>query len=134
MTMEKILNQILTKVEGLEEGLTGLKEGQTKIEKDVAGLKEGQAKIEKDVAGLKEGQAKLEAGQDKLVERFDRLENKVDIIYRQTGELTEFKTETVIKLDKLLEGQEKISRDVLFLAGELGIHKLELDRLKRQSV
>ena len=50
----------------LERDVSGLKEGQARLERDVSGLKEGQTRLERDVSGLKEGQARLERGQQRM--------------------------------------------------------------------
>ncbi len=50
----------------LEERQERLEEGQARLERDVSGLKEGQARLERDVSGLKEGQARLERGQQRM--------------------------------------------------------------------
>lgn len=51
-------------------------------------------KIETDVKGLKEGQEELKADVKELKE-------KIDNVYNQTADLTEFKTEVNTKLDVL---------------------------------
>ncbi|MDR1061970.1 MAG: hypothetical protein LBL83_12390 [Clostridiales bacterium] len=43
----------------------------------------------------------LEKGQVRLEKRFNRLEGTVDAIAEQTARLTEFETETRMRLDKL---------------------------------
>jgi len=146
--VEKILNLILTKVEGLETGQARLEAGQDKLAEQIVGLNAGQDKLAEQIVGLNAGQDKLAAGQSelrrsqisfgehlkKMGERLGSVEHKLDVVYRQTGELTEFRTETVMKLDKLIEGQEKMNNDIEFLAGELGKQKLDIDRLKKRPV
>lgn len=118
--MEKILNLILTKVEGLETGQARLEAGQDKL---AAGQSE-----------LRRSQISFGEHLKKMGERLGSVEHKLDVVYRQTGELTESRTETVMKLDKLIEGQEKMNNDIEFLAGELGKQKLDIDRLKKRPV
>ncbi|KNZ68300.1 hypothetical protein Tfer_3167 [Thermincola ferriacetica] len=109
MEMKEILNLILAKVEGLEEG-------QTRLEASMAPLEERQAMLE-------EGQAKLFVGFKDLGERLDRVEKKLDAVVEQTAGLLEFRTETEKKLGE-------ISGDIRILAGELGRQNLEIERIK----
>ncbi|KJS02633.1 MAG: hypothetical protein VR68_02615 [Peptococcaceae bacterium BRH_c4a] len=62
--MEEVLNEILAKLNSLEQGQKELRHGQQALE---AGQKE-----------LTQGQQALEAGQLELTQGQDRLENKVD--------------------------------------------------------
>ncbi len=76
----KLLLQVVDGLNGLRQDVTGLKE-------DVAGLKEDMKVVKSDITGLKEDVSGLKEGQS-------RIEKKLDAVYAQTAELTEFKTET----------------------------------------
>lgn len=45
---------------------------------------------------------RIETEQTKTNERLDRIEKKIDSVYDQTADLTEFRTDTTSKLDKLI--------------------------------
>ena len=51
--------------------------------------------MQKDIADIKEEQSKTN-------ERLDRIEKKIDSVYDQTADLTEFRTDTTDKLNKLI--------------------------------
>ena len=51
--------------------------------------------MQKDIADIKEEQSKTN-------ERLDRIEKKIDSVYDQTADLTEFRTDTTSKLNKLI--------------------------------
>ena len=75
------LMELIPAVEKLQQDVSGLKAGQTRLEGDVSELKAGQTRLEGDVSELKAGQTRLEgdvselkAGQTRLEERQDRLE------------------------------------------------------------
>ena len=85
--MEKILQQILEKVNSLDEG-------QSEILARLGSLEEGQNGILVRLDGLEEGQHKLEAKQDLMQHDLYELHRKVAVIFEQTAELTEFKMET----------------------------------------
>lgn len=44
----------------------------------------------------------IQAEQQKTNERLERIEKKIDSVYDQTADLTEFRTDTTDKLDKLI--------------------------------
>ncbi len=118
MTVEKILQVILEKVTNLQEG--------QKI------LHEGQQALEKRQESLEVRQGNLEKGQQALIE-------KMNIVYEQTGFLTEFKTITIKsleeiqqKINSLVRGQDQVLKDIEILAGEIGKHKLDVERLKER--
>ncbi|SHK55086.1 hypothetical protein [Paramaledivibacter caminithermalis] len=92
--MEKILNEILRE-------LKELKTNQTIMQSDVN---------------------KLQQGQNKTNERLDRIEKKLDAVYDQTANLTEFKTNA--KLDK-------ISDDIDFLKHEEYQTKQDIFKIKK---
>jgi uncharacterized coiled-coil DUF342 family protein len=83
--MEEVLKQILEKIIGLEESQRAFEAGQ-KI------LKAGQNEIRSEITGIKD---EITGIKDEIKE----LNRKIDTIYEQTANLTEFKTE-IIKLVK----------------------------------
>lgn len=44
----------------------------------------------------------IQVEQQKTNERLERIEKKIDSVYDQTADLTEFRTDTTDKLDKLI--------------------------------
>lgn len=44
----------------------------------------------------------IQSEQQKTNERLERIEKKIDSVYDQTADLTEFRTDTTDKLDKLI--------------------------------
>ena len=80
---EKIL-QILTQMQG---DVSGLKEGQARLEGDVSSLKTDVSGLKTDVSGLKEGQAKLEQKFDKLDSKVSSINNSVIRMENRHGEL-----------------------------------------------
>lgn len=85
--MEEILKQILSEIQGIKVRIGNLEEGQKKLEEGQKSLEEGQKNLE-------EGQKSLLEGQKRLEERQEKFEQKLDAVYNQTAELTEFRTET----------------------------------------
>lgn len=76
-----LLNQINDKIDRNSEDIKGLTD-------DIKGLKG-------DIKALKEGQ--------------QRIENKLDIVYNQTAELTEFRTETKLGIESLQKDIKKLT-------------------------
>ena len=106
MTNEEFQNLVLKELGSIKEDVSGLKE-------DVSGLKS-------DVCSLKEGQARIEI-------RLERVENKLDAVHDQTAVLTEFRTESNMKLDNLLEDNKSIHEIV-------GRHEVSITTLNRRVV
>ena len=113
MTNEEFQSIVLKELGSIKEDIGGLKE-------DVSGLKEDVSVLKQDVSGLKEGQARIE-------ERLERVENKLDSVHEQTAVLTEFRTETNMKLANLLESNESIQEI-------MGRHEVAISTLKRRAV
>ncbi|MDN5303081.1 MAG: hypothetical protein PWQ60_2595 [Thermoanaerobacteraceae bacterium] len=57
--MEEILKKILEKVDGIENSVTELKEGQKRLEERQAKLEEGQKRLEERQVKLEEGQKEI---------------------------------------------------------------------------
>ena len=115
METKKILKLILDGQNEMKTDISGLKEGQVRIENDVAGLKtdvsslkKGQARLENDVAGLKtdvsslkEGQARLEQRQEKLEEGQARLEQRQEKLEQRQANLEQKQTNLEQKVDSI---------------------------------
>ena len=71
------LMDLIPTVEKLQQDVSGLKEGQARLEDRQTRLEEGQARLEEDVSELKDGQARLEDRQTRLEEGQARLEGDV---------------------------------------------------------
>lgn len=113
MTNEEFQNLVLKELGSIKKDVSGLKQ-------DVSGLKEDVSGLKSDVYSLKEGQARIEV-------RLERVENKLDAVHDQTAVLTEFRTESNIKLDNLLEDNKSIHEIV-------GRHEVSITTLKRRVV
>jgi len=111
--MEKVLKQILGELKKTNNRLEGLEQGQSS-------LQQGQIKLEQRQGKLEEGQIKLEQGQQ-------RIEERINVIFEQTAGLSEFRTETLQRLDNI---------DAKFdvLASEMGKHKIDIEMLKKRPV
>lgn len=78
-----------------------------------------------ELRGINEKINNLEGGQIRLENRLERLENKLDAVYDQTEMLTEFRTEAIIKLDKLMEDNRSFHEII-------GRHEVDIATLKRK--
>lgn len=84
-----ILKQMQSDMSEMKNSIKNLEAGQDELKKDVSGLKQ-------DVSGLKQDVSELK--QD-----VKELNRKMDAVYDQTADLTEFKTEVNGKLDRLCD-------------------------------
>ncbi len=103
--MEKTLHLILEKLNSMDNEIKS-------INSRLSNLEKGQANLEK-------RQANLEAGQS-------RIEKKLDAVYEQTAELTEFRTETNMKLDNIsdkLNAVEAVTKENLYDIAKLKLIK-----------
>ena len=107
--------------------LRNLKEGQKRLEEGQRGLEEGQKSLEEGQKSLEEAQKSLEEGQKGLEEGQMRLEKKLDVVFEQTANLTEFKTEVIKKLEGILQDNISIHE----IAGE---HEIAIRTLQRRPV
>ena len=112
--LEQSFARLEQKQTNLEQGFARLEQRQFNLEQGFARLEERQTKLEQGFARLEERQTKLEERQTKLEERQTKLEEnqenlakKLDIVYKQTAMLTEFRTEVNEKLDLLQRTQDR---------------------------
>lgn len=97
--MEEVLKQMLTELKTTNNRLGSLERGQSKLE---------------------QGQLRLEHGQQ-------RIEKRVNAIFEQTASLSEFRTETLQRLDNI-----NVKFDIL--ASEMGKQKIDIELLKKRPV
>ncbi len=117
--MEKTLHLILEKLNSMDNEIKSINSRLSNLEKGQANLEKGQANLEKRQANLEKRQANLEAGQS-------RIEKKLDAVYEQTAELTEFRTETNMKLDNIsdkLNAVEAVTKENLYDIAKLKLIK-----------
>ena len=81
------LKELRHDVNDLKKDMTAVKDDISEMKKDISGLKEDVSGLKEDVSSLKEDVTELREGQA-------RIEKKLDAVYKQTAELTEFRTET----------------------------------------
>ncbi|MBS3886185.1 MAG: hypothetical protein KGZ41_03200 [Dethiobacter sp.] len=106
--MEKILQQILEKVNSLDEG-------QSAILARMDNLEEGQNAILVRLDNLEEGQHKLEAKQDIMQLEINELHRKVTVVFEQTAQLTEFKMEILQFKSNTVKTLRRHETDIEFL-------------------
>jgi archaellum component FlaC len=90
------------------------------IKDDVSSLKEGQTRIENRLE-------KVESKIERVENRLEKVETKLDAVHEQTAILTEFRTDTNMKLDYLLE-QNTAMHEII------GRHEIAITMLKRKAV
>lgn len=78
------------------------------IRGDINYLKEGQTRLEHRLERVENRVESVENRLESVANRLVRVENKLDAVYEQTAILTEFRTETNMKLDKLMEDNRSI--------------------------
>jgi chromosome segregation ATPase len=113
---EKFQDLVLNHLARLTQEMTGVKTDINDLKSDVNDLKSDVSSLKSDVKDLKESQQRMES-------QMDRLETKVDLVQTQTAELTEFKTDTTEKLDRLIV-------DVEFIKHKEHLNEEELFKLK----
>lgn len=85
--MEQVLNQILIELKELNNKVSNLEKNQEQLTKN-------QEQLTKNQEQLTKGQEQLTKNQEQFAEGQARIEKKLDAVYDQTAELTEFRTET----------------------------------------
>ncbi len=94
--MEEILNKILSELGGIKEDISGIKQ-------DVSGLKQEMSEVKQEISGVKQEICEMKQDIKELNIRQTAMDKKLDAVYNQTAILTEFRTETNMKLDALKE-------------------------------
>jgi len=80
-----------------------------------------------ELKSLKEGQRSLEKGQRSLEKGQREIKKELKAITEQTADLTEFREETNVKLDTIIEENE-------ILKELIGKHEVDIRRLQRRIV
>ncbi len=92
--MEQVLNQILIELKELNNKVSNLEKNQEQLTKNQEQLTKNQEQLTKNQEQLTKGQEQLTKNQEQFAEGQARIEKKLDAVYDQTAELTEFRTET----------------------------------------
>lgn len=134
MINEEFQNLLLTKLNNIEQGQKNLEKRQQNIEIRLDNLDKRQQNLEARLDNLDKRQEKLEARLDNLEKRQQNFEagqkalaRKLDIVYKQTAFLTEFRTEANMKLDSIIEENKSIHEI-------LGEHEVSIRTLRRKPV
>jgi uncharacterized phage infection (PIP) family protein YhgE len=88
--MEKVLNQILNKLDSIETEMKVIKVGLEKLEARQEKLEAGQEKLKVGQEKLEAGQEKLKVGQEKLKVGQERIERKISGIPEQYQKLEDY--------------------------------------------
>ncbi len=91
--MEAMLKQILEKV-------TSLEEGQERLAKEQQEIKKGQDTFAGEQQEIKKRMDTFAGEQQEIKHELREIKRKVNIIYEQTANLTEFGTEITQKIDR----------------------------------
>ena len=86
---QELLKQILSKLDSMETKMNSMEDKMNSMETKMNSMETKINSMESDIKELKDGQ--------------ERIEEKIEAIYYQTANLTEFKTEVNMKLDKLCD-------------------------------
>ena len=108
--MQSDITDMKTEITGMKTEITGMKTEITGMKTEITGMKT-------EITGMKTEITDIKASQN-------RLEKKLDDVYNQTADLTEFRTEANTKLDK-------ISDDIEFLKHEEYQTKQDIFKLKK---
>jgi predicted nucleic acid-binding Zn-ribbon protein len=139
--IEKLLYQILDTQKQMQEEVTGIKDTQKQMQEEITGIKDTQKQMQEEITGIKDTQKQMQEEitgikdtQKQMQEEITEIKTDLKVVFNQTADLTEFRTETrerfnIIdkKLDALKLGQE-------VLAGEMGKQKLDIEMLKKIPV
>ena len=109
--MEDLLKQILCELKDIKADVNTLKGDVSSLKADMTEVKADINEVKADITGLKEGQSRIEA--------------KLDSVYEQTADLTEFRTES-------LESLNRIEDDVNFLTHKETQNEKMLFNLERK--
>ena len=111
--MGTILEQILQKLNAVDENIGALKSDVSTLKSDVSTLKSDVSTLKSDIAIMKSDMFK-----------HDR---KLDAVFEQTGALLEFKTEITEKLNKIID-------DNVSLQEIIGEHEIAIRSLRRKAI
>ncbi|MBS4210108.1 hypothetical protein [Bacillus sp. FJAT-50079] len=117
--MEETLKQILSEIKGLREDVSVLKT-------DVSGLKEGQHRLETDVSGLKEDVSDLKSGQERIETKVDHLSSEL----RSNFKYTQDKLDEHRHIFEVVSNEIKgVKVDIEYLSSKTGRHDTELNNI-----
>lgn len=130
--MEKVMEQILTRLTSMDENIgflkgdvSTLKDDVSTLKGDVATLKSDVSTLKDDVSTLKSDVATLKSDVAALKADVRRLEGRMDAVYEQTAELLEFKTEMTEKIDTIINDNKSLQEII-------GEHEIAIRSLRRK--
>lgn len=134
MSNEEFQKTVLERLSGIQTDISGMKSDIKELQSDVSGMKSDIKELQSDVSGMKSDIKGLQTDvsglkSDVMELRTDvkELKEKVNAIYDQTAVLTEFRTETNLKLDNIIEDNKSIHEI-------LGEHEVAIRTLQRKPV
>ncbi|RKD26095.1 hypothetical protein SAMN02745883_02245 [Caminicella sporogenes DSM 14501] len=119
-----MFQQILEKLNSMDKKLSNLGTDVNTLKTDVSSLKDDVYILKTDVSFLKDNVDVLKTDTNNLKAGQERIEIKLDTVYVQTANLTEFKTETQTILNK-------VSNDLDFLTYKESQNEKELFNIKK---
>ncbi|WPK11126.1 hypothetical protein R6U77_14695 [Lysinibacillus louembei] len=135
MTDRELLELLVHKVTGMEGSIQDLKTEMQEVKADVQSLKTEMQEVKADVQSLKiemqEVKAdvqNLKAEQQKTNARLDGIEAKLHIVYEQTGRLTEYHAETMMRFE-----QVATKDDLEYFAQKIAEHDRDIFYLKKRA-
>lgn len=109
--MEKI-DLLFEMVAKIAQEITELKSGQDKTAQEISEIKSVQNKTAHEISELREI---IASNQQETNTRFDRMEQKLNMVIEQVAGLTEFKNETTLQINKLSAIVAEHSADIRLL-------------------
>lgn len=121
MTDRELLELLVHKVTGMEGSIQDLKG-------EVQGLKVDVQDLKIEMQGVKADVQQLKSEQQKTNDRLDGIEAKLHIVYEQTGRLTEYHAETMMRFEQVASKD-----DLEYFAQKIAEHDRDIFYLKKRA-
>ncbi len=125
--MEKILEQILNRLDSMDRNIGSLKSDVATLTSDVTEMKSDVVTLTSDVTGMKSDVSTLKSDVSTLKSDMSKFERKLDAVFEQTAGLLEFKTDVTEKLNQIID-------DNISLQEIVGEHEVAIRSLRRRAI
>lgn len=127
-SLKSDMSYVKNELRDVRSDVSTLKDDMANVKGDVSTLKDDMTNVKEDVSTLKDDMTNVKNELMKTNEHLAKIETKQDLIYRQTGKLSEYHTEIVSRLNEF-----STKEDLTFLDKKIGEHDREIFKLKQKG-
>ncbi|VDG93628.1 Uncharacterised protein [Lysinibacillus sphaericus] len=125
---EVLLHQILSELKDIQTGQRDMEKRFNRVDERFDGIQGQIDGMQGQIGGMQEQIGGMQGQIGGMQGQLDRIESRQDAIFEQTGQLTEFRQETLAKFDEVVKRE-----DMHYFEAKVLEHDRELFNLKKRA-